>query len=218
MARARLVELERALTYQTSNSSAGKDLLSPEKKQLIETQGRSYAKALKKANHQSAADLVYWFVERWASLLNKSTSHDRSTRRAELLSQFIGAMAKNLNPGDYVEWQLELFQQPWLGEVSTDFDGDGYPTKQRNTNPRDGFTQVSVCKIAMALNQTATDAFVMLMPNLRCDSPNARVSLFLGGKTIRDALNEFVITLKQRGFAVVDKTSGGKRQILIGQK
>ena len=216
LARSRLIELERAITYKTSNSSNGQALLNPEQKKLIEIGGKNYAKALRQARHQSASDLVYWFVDRWVSLLNQSTANDRSTKRAELLAQFVGAMAKNLNPGDYVGWQVELFQQPWLAEVSSDFDGDGYPTKVGNKNPRDGFTQASICKIAMALNQTATNAFVILMPTLQCDSPKSQISLFLGGKTIRSALDEFVQTLKAKGFAVVDKTISGKRQILIG--
>lgn len=216
--KARLIELERAVSYQRAQPESARHLLSDGNRKLIETHGRKYARALKNAKHHSAGDLVTWFVERWASLLDKSTPDDRTTQRAQLLSQLVSAMARNLNPGDYTDWQLEFLRQPWLGEVSIDFDGDGFPTTQAGQNPRDGFTQVSVCQIAMSLNQLATDAHILLMPNLRCDDPSSRLSLFLAGNSLKDAFSEFTETLKQRGFNVTDRSKNGVRQILIGPR
>ena len=97
-----------------------------------------------------------------------------------------------------------------------DLDGDGYPAPRKAKNPRDGFTEVSVCKIAMTLNQTATNAQILVMPEMKCDRPDARMSLFLSSDTIGGALSEFVKTLKSRGFLVVDKTRAGVRRILLG--
>lgn len=214
--RARLIELERAVHYQQAQPGSNRHLLSDGNKTLIETAGKRYAQALRQAKHHSAGDLLTWFVDRWASLLDQSTPDNRTTQRAQLLAQLVGAMAKNINPGDYIEWQIEFLNQPWLGEVSTDFDGDGLPATSAAPNPRDGFTQVSVCQIAMSLNQLTTDAHVVLTPSLQCDAPSSRLSLFLSGNSIKDALSEFAETLTQRGFTVVDRTRKGVRQIQIG--
>lgn len=210
-------KLERSLSYQPPAAEATTRGLSPKHRAMVETQGAEYARVLKRANHKPASDLVHWFVSRWVSMLSQSTPHERTTTRAILLQQFVSAMAKNLNPGDYIEWQMEFLAQPWLGEVSVDFDGDGYPTTLKGKNPRDGFTQVSVCQIAMALNQAVTNAQVLLTPNIQCDAPASRISLFLSGTTLKDALTEFTTTLKGQGFLVTDVASKGRRSILIGR-
>lgn len=210
-------KLERSLSYQAPATKDGPRGLSPQHRTMIETRGAEYAQVLKRANHKPASDLVHWFVSRWVSMLSQSTHHERTTTRAILLQQFVSAMAKNLNPGDYIEWQMEFLGQPWLGEVSVDFDGDGYPTTLQGKNPRDGFTQVSVCQIAMALNQAVTNAQVLLTPNIQCDAPASRLSLFLSGATLEDALTEFTATLKSQGFLVTDVASKGRRSILIGR-
>ena len=152
-------------------------------------------------------------------MLNRPQDGDRIGRRAKLLSQLIGGMALNLDPDDYVGWQAEFLQPPegnWLGDLHFDMDGDGLPGKRRRKNPKDAFADVSVCRVAMALNQTATDAHILVMPEMRCDSPKVKISVFLQGKTVNDALTELSRALRREGFVVVEQIKKGIRQFLIG--
>ena len=212
----KITELERSLTYKQTQQTVLKGKLDNKVRQIHLTQGKRYSDAMRKARHQKAANLIDWFIERWNSVLDDPMNGDRLHRRADLLSQLVGAMGENLNPADFANWQSEFLSQPWLAEIAYDLDGDGYPAKRNAKNPRDGFTEVSVCKIAMALNQTVTNAQVLVMPEMKCDRPDVRMSLFLSSDTIGGALNEFVKTLKSRGFLVVDKTRAGVRRILLG--
>ena len=68
----------------------------------------------------------------------------------------------------------------------------------------------------MALNQTVTNAQVLVMPEMKCDRPEARMSLFLSSDTIEGALTEFVKALQSQGYLVIDKTRQGVRRILLG--
>jgi len=211
-----IAELERSLTYNQTQQTKLKGKLDDKVRQLHIQQGKRYSDAMRKARHQKAANLIDWFVTRWNSVLDDPMTDDRLNRRAALLSQLVGAMGENLDPGDFANWQAEFLAQPWIAEIAYDLDGDGYPAPRKSKNPRDGFTETSVCKIAMALNQTATNAQVLVMPEMRCDQPEARMSLFLSSDNINGALTEFVKALQSRGYLVIDKTQQGIRRILLG--
>ena len=212
----KIEELERSLTYRQTQETTLKGKLDPKVRQLHTDQGKRYAEALRSARHHKAAGLIEWFVKRWNSVLDDPRVDDRVGRRADVLSQLVGAMGENLDPGDFANWQSEFFAQPWLAEISYDLDGDGYPAPRNAKNPRDGFTEQSVCKIAMALNQTVTNAQVLVMPAMKCDRPEARMSVFFSSEKLQGALSEFAKTLTSRGYLVVDKTQGGIRRILVG--
>ena len=213
----KIAELERSLTYnQTQKAGANNGKLDPKIKELHTQQGKRYSDAMRKARHQKAANLIDWFVVRWNSVLDDPMTGDRLDRRADLLSQLVGAMGENLDPADFANWQSEFFAQSWLAEIAYDLDGDEYPAPRKAKNPRDGFTQTSVCKIAMALNQTVTNAQVLVMPEMKCDRPEARMSVFLSSETIDGALTEFVKALRAQGYLVIDKTRQGVRRILLG--
>ncbi|MFH1177695.1 MAG: hypothetical protein V1750_09840 [Acidobacteriota bacterium] len=167
---------------------------------------------------QAAAELIEWFVARWNDLLDRPQDGDRTGRRAEVLSRLIGGMAQNLDPDDYVPWQAEFLNGEWLGELHFDLDGDGFPAKRASPNPKDGFADVSICQVAMAINQTVLDAQVLVQPQMRCDSPNAKISVFLQGRTLDDALDELVRALKRDSFFVNDRVFKGTRMILIGPR
>lgn len=211
-----IAELERSITYQQTQQTVLKGKLDDKVRQMHLTQGKRYSDAMRKARHQKAASLIDWFISRWNSVLDDPMNDDRIHRRAELLSQLVGAMGENLDPDDFANWQSEFLAQPWLAEIAYDLDGDGYPAPRKAKNPRDGFTEVSICKIAMTLNQTVTNAQILVMPEMKCDRPDARMSLFLSSDTIGAALSEFVKALKSRGYLVVDKTRAGVRRILLG--
>ncbi|MEC9464642.1 MAG: hypothetical protein VX834_02580, partial [Myxococcota bacterium] len=166
-ARARIAELERSLTYQNNQAQQVTSALSAESKAQLQERGRQYAAVMRKNKHKRAADLIEWFVGRWTELLDRPQDGDRTGRRAELLSKFVGAMGENLNPGDFTVWQSELLGKPWLPEIGFDLDQDGYPAKRGGQNPRDSFTETSVCQVAMALNQTILNAQVLVMPEMR---------------------------------------------------
>ena len=216
--REKVGNLERSLTYEKTNKPIATSSLSEEHRQRHVEQARRYAAGMRRSKHKRAAELIEWFVERWNSLLSQPQADDRINRRAALLSQLVGAMGENIDPADFVTWQAEFFTQPWIGEVTFDIDGDGLPAARSSANPRDGFTEASVCHIAMALNQTVTNAQVLVMPTMHCNRPEARMSLFLSGKTINAGLNEFVNGLRRKGYVVVDKTRKGNRQILFGPR
>lgn len=181
-----------------------------------EREGRRYAQSLRRTGAQAAGDLMEWFVARWNQLLDLPQDDDRVSRRAATLALLVGGMAANVNPGDYVPWQAEFLGGNWLGELHFDLDGDHRPGKRVDPNPHDGFANVSVCQVAMALNQLARDAQVLMMPEMRCDRPEARMSVFLQGKTVDDALTEFVRAIKEQGFLVVERMDQGTRLVLVG--
>jgi hypothetical protein len=68
----------------------------------------------------------------------------------------------------------------------------------------------------MAMNQTVRDARVLVMPEMSCDRPEARMSVFLQGATVDDALTDLVKALQREGFLVVEKTERGVRLVLVG--
>jgi hypothetical protein len=212
----RLAEANRTLASQGITSSSSRGMLKAADKQRHEEFIRRYAASLRKAQAQPAAELIEWFAGRWNSLLDKPMPNDRITRRAEALSLLVGGMGKNLHPEDYVPWQAEFLAGQWLGELHFDLDGDGLPAKRTAANPYDSYADVSVCHVAMALNQAVTDARVLVMPAMRCDSPKARISVFLSGRTLDDALSELVKSLRLEGFLVVEKQDKAVRLILVG--
>lgn len=215
-ARTRIVELNRALAYKSTGEADVGGLLKPADRKRHEREGRRYAAALRKVRAQPAAELIEWFVRRWNELLDRPQPDDRTGRRAEVLSRLVGGMALNLDPDDYVPWQAEFFNGGWLGELHFDMDGDGFPGKRARPNPKDGFADASICHVAMALNQAVSDAQILVQPEMRCDSPKAKISVFLQGRTMNDALTEFVKAVKREGFFTKDRTFKGTRMILIG--
>ncbi len=217
-ARERIASLNRALTYQGTADANSKGLLKNADRRRHQRDGKRYAAALRKAKAQSAAELIEWFVARWNSLLDKPQDGDRIQRRAQVLAQLIGGMALNLDPDDYVPWQAEFLNGKWLGDLHFDMDGDGFPAKRTADNPKDGFADVSICLVAMALNQAVLDAQVLVQPRMRCDSPNAKISVFLQGRTLDGALDEFVRAVRREGFFVNDRIFKGTRLILIGPR
>jgi hypothetical protein len=209
-------ELERALKYQATDKPVEIGRLTDEERRRHEREGRRYVAALRRVKAQGAAELMEWFVHRWVQLLDQPQPDDRVGRRAATLSLLVGGMAANLNPGDYVPWQAEFFNSKWLAELHYDIDRDGLPGKRSAPNARDGFANVSVCHIAMAINQAVSDAQVLVMPDMRCDRADARMSVFLQGTTWDDAITEFVQAVKQHGFVVVERLDKGVRLVLIG--
>jgi hypothetical protein len=217
-AQARIKELEHSLTYQSTSASKDKGRLSDADRTRLRVGGAQYVGALRGVHAQSASQLMLWFLQRWENLLDHPEPDDRVGRRAAALSLLIGGMADNLNPKDYVPWQAEFLNEHWLPGVHYDVDGDGLPAKRDHVNPKDGFANVSICQIAMALNQTARDAQVLVMPEMHCDRPEARMSVFLQGATIDDALDEFVLAVRREGFLALDRKEKSLRLILIGAK
>ena len=215
--KAHTLELEQALREGDRRAGLGK--LKAGDRLRHEREGRRYAAALKRSGAQAAADLMEWFVARWDQLLDYPQDDDRIGRRAAALALLVGGMAANVNPGDYVPWQAEFFNAHWLGDLHYDLDGDGLPGKRTSRNTHDGFANVSVCHVAMALNQSITDARVLMMPEMRCDRPESKLSVFLQGPTFDDALNEFVRAVREQGFIVVEKLDkAGIRLILVGAR
>lgn len=209
-------ELERSMKYQVTEKPVEMGKLPAAERQKIEREGRRYVSALRRVKAQSAAELMEWFVKRWIQLLDQPEPDDRVNRRAATLSLLIGGMASNLNPGDYVPWQAEFFNSEWLAELHYDLDNDGFPGKRTRPNARDGFANVSVCQIAMAINQAVSDAQILVMPDMRCDRPDARISVFLQGATWDEAITEFVRAVRSQKFVVVERQDKGVRLILVG--
>jgi hypothetical protein len=218
LARKRIAELTRTVTYaRHAKSQSAQGLLKKADRRRHLDFGKRYAKALKGAKAQTASELIEWFVKRWNELLDHPQDDDRVGRRAQALSRLVGGMARNLDPGDYVPWQAEFLSGKWLGDLHFDLDGDGFPGKRSKKNPKDGFNNQSVCHVAMALNLTNLDAQIMVLPNMRCDSPKSKISVFLQGRTRNQALDAFITALREEGFLVKDRTQRGNRLILIGK-
>jgi hypothetical protein len=209
----KIAELNRTLS-QSGSSAHG--MLKRADRQRHEDFVKRYSQALRGAKAQPAAELTEWFVGRWNSLLDNPMPNDRVTRRAEALSLLVGGMGKNLHPQDYVPWQAEFFAGKWLGDLHFDLDGDGLPSKRTEKNAYDTFADTSVCHIAMAVNQAVQDARILVMPEMRCDSPKARISVFLPGRTFDDAITALVTALREEGFLVVEKQDKNVRLVLIG--
>ena len=215
-AKRRISELEWSVKHPAPMNESSGGRLKPADRLRHERESRRYATILRHVHAQGAAELISWFVTRWNSMLDSPTLNDRTGRRAELLSLLVGGMAANLDPRDYVAWQAEFLNGNWLGDLHFDLDGDGYPGKRSMPNPHDGFANTSVCQIAMALNQTARDARVLMMPEMSCDRPESRMSVFLQGATVNDAITDFVKALQRDGFVAVEKVEKGTRLVLVG--
>ena len=215
----KILELQHAAKLQPASTPTLKGKLKPEDRKRHDTMGKRYADTLRAVKAQQAAELIEWFVMRWNDLLDNPLPDDRVNRRAVLLAQLVSGMSKDLHPDDFVPWQAEfLFNNKWLSDLHFDSDGDGLPRKRSGVNPKDGFALTSVCQIAMALNQSATDAEVMITADLDCDKPDSKMSVFLQGATLDEALNEFIRACKREGFVVVEKNKKGVRLILVGKK
>ena len=212
----RIGEMAEQLAAPQAAANSGR--LRPVDRARHQKEGRAYLAALRGTGAQGAAKLVAWFIRRWDQLLDAPLPDDRTGRRAEVLAQLVGGMAANLNPGDYVPWQAEFLNNTWLGELHFDIDGDGLPGPRRNPNTYDGFANVSVCQVAMALNQAMTDGQVLMMPEMRCDRPDSRMSVFLQGETLDDALTTFVHAVREQGFLVMERNEKGGRLVLVGNK
>jgi len=118
-----------------------------------------------------------------------------------------------------VPWQAEFFDGHWLGEVHFDLDGDGYPGKRSMPNPHDGFANLSICHIAMALNLSVLDARVLVMPDLHCDRSDNKMSVFLQGATLDEAITDFVKAARYSGFIVKESLDkSGLRLVLVGSR
>ena len=202
--------------HESQQGPAGRGQLRRADRQRHEANGRRYMATLRGVQAQGAAELMGWFIGRWNELLDSPQPDDRVGRRAATLSLLVGGMAANVDPGDYVPWQAEFLSNKWLSELHFDSDGDGLPAARTAKNTHDGFANVSVCHIAMALNQSVLDAQVLMMPEMRCDRPEARMSVFLQGATFNDALTEFARALREQGFIVVERQEHGLRLILVG--
>lgn len=212
----RIAELEGRAGVSTV-AAAGGHLRAVDKARQ-DREGHRYAMALKRTGAQAAANLLEWFLGRWDQLLDAPLPDDRTGRRAATLSLLVGGMAANLNEGDYVPWQAEFFDGHWLGEVHFDLDGDGMPGKRSMPNPHDGFANMSICHIAMALNLAVSDARILVMPDMHCDRPDSKMSVFLQGQTMDDAITEFVKAVRSAGFLAKESTEKGLRLILIGAR
>ena len=212
----RVKDLERTLRYRESDKPIPQGKLPPEIRAKNEAGGLRIAAVMKKYKAQGASELMTWFTKRWNELLDAPQPDDRVGRRAATLALLVGGMAENMYPQDFVEWQAAFFSGHWLAELHYDIDGDGLPGKSSAKNPKDGFANVSVCHIAMALNQAVTDIQILMTPDMRCDRPQSRMSLFLQGSTFADAIDEFVEAIKREGFLVVDRRENGMHLILVG--
>ena len=214
-------KLKRSAEYKNMRDAAQPQKVVPMpqnvKQRFVKT-GEAQILGLRRAKAQRGAELLAWFLDEWQGIIEKPGHNDRVTRRAAALSLFIGGMAENLNPDDYIRWQADFLTGNWLPEVHFDLDKDGYPAKRTKKNPMDSFSDESVCHIAMAINQTIKNAQVLVMPNMKCNRPEAKMSVFLQGKTLNDALNVFTQTAQQLGFIVVEKKAKGARLFLIGAK
>lgn len=191
----------------------GGGALKPADRARHEKEGARYTAALRREDAQAAAELIEWFIQRWNMLLDTPRPGDRKGRRAATLLALVQGMSKVIHPEDFVAWQAEFFGARWLGEIYRDLDGDGLPAPRASLNRKDGFTNASVCEMAMVLNQSLQDARVLLMPTAPCER---KLSLFLGGRTYNDALNEFVRALRREGYLVVEQRQKGSRLLLVG--
>ncbi len=213
--KARMATLEQSMQ---DAEGADRGVLKSGDRSRHERAGRHYVHSLRRAQAQGAAQLMEWFIHRWDQLLDFPQEDDRTGRRAATLALLVGGMAENLNEGDFVPWQAEFLSSAWLGELHFDMDNDGLPGKRSGANTHDGFANVSICHVAMALNQAMTDGRVLVMPNMRCDRPEARMSVFLQGKTLDDALSEFVKQVREQGFIVKEKLEKGVRLVLVSAR
>lgn len=186
--------------------------------QLKELQNgsKAYISTLKKTGHLGAAELMEWFVGQWESVLQQPQGGDRLTRRAKLLSSLLGAMAENVDPNDFIAWQLELRRQAWLFGYNQPVSGAAYPAPSKHSNPRDSFANTSACQIAMVLNQTVRNVNIVISPTFSC-SPSAHLmSVFLSAQTLGQAVDQFVADLRRQGIAVAESKVDGQRLITIG--
>ncbi len=217
-ARSKISDLNTAVNYQPTQSVVRKGALKRVDRARHIKFGKHYAQSMRAVNHEQAAELIEWFVPRWNQLLDNPEDDDRVGRRAQLLSQLVGGMARTIDPDDFPAWQAEFLSGSWLGELHIDLDGDGFPGSKGMLSPKDSFVDRPLCEVVMALNQTMRDARIIVQQQLRCDSPRERISLFLQGKTLDDALTDFVRSLKRDGYWVREKRKRGIRIVAVGPK
>ncbi len=215
-AKADAADLRRRLTYDKREVEQETGALDPAIAERHKVQAKIIAEAMRRVKAQGASQLFDWFVDRWNRVLDNPKEDDRVGRRAELLSRLVGGMAQNLHPGDYVPWQTELHNGAWLAELHYDLDGDGLPGPRSAKNRNDGFVDKSICHVAMALNQSVTDALILVMPELRCHEAKNKMSAFLQGETFDDAIDEFVAAATEQGFLVLEKKRKKQRLVLVG--
>lgn len=215
-AQKRADDLARTLQYRATEKSVEQGKLPPAVREKNQLGADRIAAAMKRYKAQGASELMTWFVQRWNAILDSPEPEDRTGRRAATLALLVGGMAENMRPEDFVEWQAAFFRGSWLAELHYDIDGDGLPAKSSHINSKDGFANVSVCQIAMALNQAVNDTQILVMPDMRCERPQSRISMFLQGRTYADAIDEFIENVKREGFLVVQRKENGVRLVLVG--
>jgi hypothetical protein len=186
----RVEDLTRTLQYRATEKPVAQGKLPQAIRERNQLGADRIAAAMKRYKNQGASELMTWVAGRWNGLLDAPEPDDRTGRRAATLALLVGGMAENMRPDDFVEWQAAFFRGSWLAELHYDIDGDGLPAKSSHESPKDGFANVSVCHIAMALNQAVTDTQILMTPDMRCDRPQSRMSMFLQGKTFANAIDE----------------------------
>jgi hypothetical protein len=193
--------------------------LTLEEKKILELGGQKYADLLSSEGFQGPSDLVKWFIGRWIEVLDETNAGDRLTLRADLLVNFIQSMRANINPGDFVAWELELRRQSWLLGYNASIARENFPRNMSEANPRDSLGLMSICELVMIMNQTVSDADILLAPNVNCSvGSEHKFSLFLSDPTLEGALTQMVNFLRTQGYLVVDSIKDDRRQILIGKE
>ena len=96
-----------------------------------------------------------------------------------------GVMVKVLS-GNMNQDTFDLIGSDYLGKTDYPFLGaDKYPTVPL----RFVAATTGAAVLGVTLNQTIKNAQVLVMPNMKCDRPESKMSVFLQGKTLNDALN-----------------------------
>ena len=128
----------------------------------------------------------------------------------------MGGISDYLTDENLILWQAEFCGGNWLAEVHYDLDCDGLPGKLDGKSRKDSFSNQSVCRIAMTLNQSIINARVLMMPNMQCDEPKLRMSVFLSAETYRQALRQFIRAARKEGFIVKQESNDGVLFVLVG--
>ena len=77
--------------------------------------------------------------------------------------------------------------------------------------------ETHVLPAARESDQAVTDAQILVMPDMKCDLPKNRMSVFLAGATLDDALDEFVRAVRREGFLVRDPAPDFEHQVAAGE-
>ena len=67
----------------------------------------------------------------------------------------------------------------------------------------------------MALNQALLDTQILFATDVKCGDSRSRISLFLGGETLRDATTEYAKALKSRGYIVKEVRKRNIQQLIV---